>query len=685
MTDINPQSLAAAMAGLNRPRSNYDFRRRAAYAQMQAGMDTSPVEHWTQGASRLASALVGGWSASKADADEKAADAKEIAALGDQLKGTTYESLAQAMAGLRAETARPILAAALGRKLSDDAATRSAESFVGAWGGPGSVSGPTQAGTPMPNGYQGALGGYESDNNPNAVNPQSGAHGEFQFLAPAAADVRTARPDLNLPADHRQWSPDQQRTAETVFRQLNGQRLQSNGIPPTPANLYLAHRAGARGAAAILQASPDTPLSTIVPVQWLQQNPDMRTTAGQFIAMANQRFGGQQQGPSVQTAQISGPPGQGMPQAPGNTRFNGPQVVQGDSVPQYATGDGQPPRPSAAGISGVPAIGAPPDVPMPQPSQESIQRYGRMVQARQITPEQANAGIRQEVMQEWQIRRQQALETWRANNQSARDDRRDQMAADRDVAKQQGEVRTQAQIAVIRDRVGEYEKTMRPRGLGAVQEITAIHQARQLLDDGALTGPGASWQTAAGKLGEFFGINLDSVTNTQALQGVLAERVLSAVKQLGANPSNADRDYLEKAKGGSIAFTEPALRRILDIGEKVARNAIHQHDSEAGRIRKLPGVSELGTDIFTIGNAPTYDAWRQANPMRPPAQSGAPQGASQFSPQMQGNGYASHPNPNAPTNASGGNLPVVNSPEEARRLPSGTRFRTPDGREKVVP
>lgn len=42
-----------------------------------------------------------------------------------------------------------------------------------------------------------------------------------------------------------------------------------------------------------------------------------------------------------------------------------------------------------------------------------------------------------------------------------------------------------------------------------------------------------------------------------------------------------------------------------------------------------------------------------------------------------------------PARATGGggadNLPVVSTPEEARRLPSGTRFRTPDGKVKVVP
>ena len=45
-------------------------RRRMAETLMGAGMDTSPVQHWTQGAARMAQALVAGYGMRKADAAE---------------------------------------------------------------------------------------------------------------------------------------------------------------------------------------------------------------------------------------------------------------------------------------------------------------------------------------------------------------------------------------------------------------------------------------------------------------------------------------------------------------------------------------------------------------------------------------------------------------------------------------
>lgn len=659
MTVLTDDRLAAAIAGVGRPRSPFDYRRRNAYAMMQAGTDSSPVLHPLQGAARLANALIGGWTASQADADERAADQKEISALGEQLAGTPHESLARTIAGLKPETARPILTAALSQKIAGDAAKRDAETFVASWQGPTPNTGagratdvtgrPAFGASASPGGYQATLGGYESGNDPNAVNPQSGAHGEFQFLAQAAEDVRRARPDLNLPPDFRQWTQDQQRAAEPIFRQLNAQRLQQAGIAPTPANLYLAHRAGASGAQTILQAPQDTPLSLLVPPTWLQQNPDMRTTAGQFVQLAQQRFGG---------------PAPGGPQG-------GPQIVQGDSTPQYVTGDGAPPRPLPPQAAG-PAMTGPPDVPMPQPSREMLTRYGQLVGAGQMTSAQANTAMRGELTQEWQLRRQQSFENWRLQNQNAREERRDAATADRDAMKREADLRKDVQVRVIGDRVNEFEKNMRPRAQAAHDEILKTHQARQLLDAGAFTGPGANVATSLGRIGEFFGIDATTATNTQALQTVLAERVLSAIKTLGANPSNADRDFIEKARGGQITFSEQALRRILDIGERMSRNVIQQHDSEAGRLRKLPGIDGLPGDFYGIGNVPTYQEWLKDNPAT--------------APQAQPNGYAPHPNPNAPTNMPApASLPTVNSPEEARRLPSGTQFRTPDGRVKVVP
>lgn len=156
-------------------------------------------------------------------------------------------------------------------------------------------NGPATAAMPAmePSGpYQAVTSTAESGNDPKIVNPTSGASGLFQFLPSTAADVRKNNPDLNLPEDFRTWTEPQQRAAETRFRETNGKVLQAAGVPTTPANLYIAHRAGAQGAQTILNAPPDTQLSTTLPPDWLAQNPDMRTTAGAFVQSAQNRFAG---------------------------------------------------------------------------------------------------------------------------------------------------------------------------------------------------------------------------------------------------------------------------------------------------------------------------------------------------------------------------------------------------------
>lgn len=78
-------------------------RRRLAEAMMKAGMDYSPVQHWTQGLSRVAQALVGGYDDYKLDKEEKSNNenlAKSLAAaLGGPSTPTTSTAAAPSMAG----------------------------------------------------------------------------------------------------------------------------------------------------------------------------------------------------------------------------------------------------------------------------------------------------------------------------------------------------------------------------------------------------------------------------------------------------------------------------------------------------------------------------------------------------------------------------------------------------------
>jgi hypothetical protein len=72
--------LTYSLAGLKR-QNPFDKRRTAAYQMMQQGMDSSPVEHWAQGANRLAQAIAGGFMSRKVDQDEEKAVEKQQATL----------------------------------------------------------------------------------------------------------------------------------------------------------------------------------------------------------------------------------------------------------------------------------------------------------------------------------------------------------------------------------------------------------------------------------------------------------------------------------------------------------------------------------------------------------------------------------------------------------------------------
>ncbi len=295
------------------------------------------------------------------------------------------------------------------------------------------------------------------------------------------------------------------------------------------------------------------------------------------------------------------------------------------------------------------ATSEPPTVPRPQLSPERQQFYRNAVNAGAMTGEQAAQGAYKETHDQWQADQLRATEIWKDQQQSKR--------IQETGAQQLGQ---KAPMEMIAKRVDNYETKVRPAAMAAINDIQSIHQTRQVLDAGAFTGTGAEAKTLAAKIGEQLGIPSEQAQNTQVLGATLAKRVLAgAGGTLGTGFSNADRDFMEKAQGGQLSMDEGALRRILDIGEKQARQTLKNHDVEAARVQQLPGMGQLGSQQFQVPQAPAYDEFNKANPLAP-LQTG----------------------PAAPQAATA-DIPMVNTPDEARKLPPGTTFRTPDGRTLV--
>lgn len=139
--------------------------------------------------------------------------------------------------------------------------------------------------------------------------------------------------------------------------------------------------------------------------------------------------------------------------------------------------------------------------------------------------------------------------------------------------------------------------------------IQSIHEQRNALNSegGIYSGFGAERRLDLARAGALFGLtDPKKIENTQAFSSNAAETVLSSIKSLGANPSNADREYLEKVKGGNIALEETTIRKMLDIQERYARQAIEKHNALAGQmVKSVPGLESV-SGALTIPMPPEY-------------------------------------------------------------------------------
>jgi hypothetical protein len=134
-----------------------------------------------------------------------------------------------------------------------------------------------------------------------------------------------------------------------------------------------------------------------------------------------------------------------------------------------------------------------------------------------------------------------------------------------------GELGTQ----LAKQDAGKFEAAVK-----APQMLSNINATRDILNSGnVITGAFADEKLNVARVGQALGVTgkntNEMVANTQALFASRAGAVLDSIRAsgLGAGQgfSNADRDYLEKAKMGGIKFSPEAMKNQLDIEEKVAR------------------------------------------------------------------------------------------------------------------
>jgi hypothetical protein len=131
---------------------------------------------------------------------------------------------------------------------------------------------------------------------------------------------------------------------------------------------------------------------------------------------------------------------------------------------------------------------------------------------------------------------------------------------------------------------------LKTRAVDSVASKKIIAEARSLLDQGIYTGTAANIRKNFDKLLQEGNIYIGGrkAANTEAYASMMGLQVGKIIKQFGAGTglSDADREYAEKIVGGRVTLTEDAIRRLLDINERLADFTISEFNSQAERAKR---------------------------------------------------------------------------------------------------
>ena len=116
-----------------------------------------------------------------------------------------------------------------------------------------------------------------------------------------------------------------------------------------------------------------------------------------------------------------------------------------------------------------------------------------------------------------------------------------------------------------------------------------------------ITGTGANVRLQMAKALNLAGGNdSEKIRNTEVLISSLAETTLGAIKSsnLGAGQgfTNADRDFLEKAKAGQLTYDAKSLTELARLSRLAAEKSAESWNT---RVKKIPASALEGTGIST--------------------------------------------------------------------------------------
>jgi hypothetical protein len=163
----------------------------------------------------------------------------------------------------------------------------------------------------------------------------------------------------------------------------------------------------------------------------------------------------------------------------------------------------------------------------------------------------------------------------------------------------------------IFDTMGESATAARAASTG----LAALREARAAVDAGIVSGAGADFNLTMRRAAAALGADASKVVNTETFRSAIAPQIAAVMKAtVGSTQiSNADREFAEKAAGGSITLNEGSIRRLLDIMERANMGLIETHQRRLNAV--YPETGNFGREraLFSV------DA-----PARSPVGGGAP-------------------------------------------------------------
>lgn len=128
----------------------------------------------------------------------------------------------------------------------------------------------------------------------------------------------------------------------------------------------------------------------------------------------------------------------------------------------------------------------------------------------------------------------------------------------------------------------------------AASTVQSIAQIRAAVESGAYQGSGADAKLTASKALGALGMPYDAktVANTELFNATANQFVLDKIKTLGANPSNADRDFIEKTVP-RIGTDPAALPQLLDFMEQRAGQQIGTFNQKIKSVQGQQGAQFL--------------------------------------------------------------------------------------------